>query len=91
MGVRIGPVRHRANERPASLGHSAGHLATEMLQEFGAALAGVPGGVEGAGRQALEEGRPLVAYAAAELPRQRDEGVSERVMAGNHVGLGFRV
>ena len=98
MGVRIGPVRHRANERPASLGHGTGHLATELLQELGAALvpgearAGVPGGVEGEGRQALEKGGPLVAHATAELHRHRDEGVSKRVVARRSINpaLGCR-
>ena len=91
MGARIGPVRHRANERPASLGHGTGHLAAELLQELGAALvpsearAGVPGGVEGEGREALDKGGPLVANATAELPRQRDEGASKRVVSRRSV------
>ena len=74
MGERIGPVRHRANERPVRLGRGTGHLAAELLQELGAALvpgearAGVQGGVEGEGREALEKGGPLVAHATAELP-----------------------
>ena len=87
MGARIGPVRHRADERPASLGHRAGHLATELLQELGAALvpgetrAGVPGSIEGEGGEALEKGGPLVAHTAAELPRHGDEGKSKRVVS----------
>ena len=93
MGTRIGPVRHRANERPASLGHGTGHLAAKLLQELGAARpsvpgkarAGVPGGVEGEGRETLEKGGPLVAHATAELPRHRDEGVSKRVVSRRSV------
>ena len=46
---------------------------------------GVPVGVEGEGRQALEKGGPLVAHATAELPRHRDEGVSKRVVSRRSV------
>ena len=93
MGTRIGPIRHRADERPVSLGHRTGHLATELLQELGAALvlgearASVPGSIEGEGCEALEKGGPLVAHAAAELPRRRDEGVSKRVVSRRGIDL----
>ena len=87
MGTRIGPVRHRADERPTSLGHRAGHLATELLQELGTALvagearASVPGSIKGEGGEALEKGGPLIAHAATELPRHGDEGISKRVVS----------
>jgi len=53
VGPRIGSVRQRTDKRPASLGHSTRHLATEL--------------VRGEGGQTLEKGGPLVAQPTAEL------------------------
>ena len=97
MGTRISSVRQRTDERPASLGHSTRHLAKELMQELGPALvpneacANVPRGVKGEGGQALKKGGPLVAHTTVELPRQRDEGVPERVVSRGSVGPSFPI